>query len=394
MSAPEFLASLAQVGPIMRDAVVSGNWKVLAGMLGPGYRGFVQHIGKRASSTKMPSSHAVHFDWEYRRDNAEMSRLYENAKKSQWNCSVDIDWNRDIDPFDPNVMLLPEEVFPVQDLPTYQKLNTKEKAIQRHALLAWLLSQFLHGEQGALYAAAQVTEAVPWLDAKLYGSTQVVDEGRHVETFYHYLENKLEKRYEINDNLYVVIDMLMTDSRWDMKFLGMQIMIEGLALGAFSTIRNLTQEPMLKDFLKYIITDEARHVHFGVLSLKDYIAELSDAERREREDWTFEVSLFLRNRFLAHEFYDEFYAHAISRATWDKLVLESQFMDIFRKTMFKRIIPNLKRIGLLSDRIRPYYNELGLLAYENHKNATQLSAKELLDEDEVLIGSEMGAHHH
>src|SRR4029079_105606 len=162
-----------------------------------------------------------------------------------------------------------------------------------------------HGEQGALFAAAQVTESVPWLDAKLYGSTQVMDEGRHVEVFHTYLTQKLGKLYEIDDNLYVVIDALMTDARWDMKFLGMQIMIEGLALGAFGAIRQATGDPLLKTILRYVITDEARHVHYGVLALgKHYQHALDERERREREDWAFEVSLLLRNRFLGHELYD------------------------------------------------------------------------------------------
>ena len=98
-----------------------------------------------------------------------------------------------------------------------------------------MLSQFLHGEQGALFASAQVTEAVQFFDGKFYGATQVMDEARHVEVFLRYLESKMNKLYTINDNLFVIIDSLMTDSRWDMKFLGMQIMVEGLALGAFGT---------------------------------------------------------------------------------------------------------------------------------------------------------------
>jgi hypothetical protein len=225
-----------------------------------------------------------------------------------------------------------------------------------------------------------VTEAVPWLDAKLYGSTQVVDEGRHVEVFHRYLTTKLEKKYDINDNLYVVIDALMTDSRWDMKFLGMQIMIEGLALGAFSMLQQLTGEPLLKKLLTYVIADEARHVHYGVLALQGYLRELSEKERRDREDWAFEVSLFLKNRFYAHEFYDEYWGQEMSRGAWEKLVLESEMMAMFRRTMFKRVVPNLKKIGLLSDRIRPKYAALGLLEYEHGRDATQLTAEDLVQD--------------
>jgi hypothetical protein len=285
-----------------------------------------------------------------------------------------------VDPLDPEHPLIPEDFHPVSTTPAWQRLSAEERMKQRHDLLSWLLSQFLHGEQGALFAACQVTEAVPWLDAKLYGSSQVVDEGRHVEVFHGYLTRKLEKLYEINDNLYTIVDALMTDARWDMKFLGMQIMIEGLALGAFGTLRQITGEPLLKQLLGLVITDEARHVHFGVLALHECFGALSDRERREREDWAFEVSLLMRNRFLAWEFYEEHWAHAFTRSGWERLTLASKLMGSFRQTMFKRIVPNLKRIGLLSDRIRPRYDALGLLAYESGRAAPELTAADLLED--------------
>ena len=242
-----------------------------------------------------------------------------------------------------------------------------------------MLSQFLHGEQGALFAACQVTEAVHFTDGKLYGSTQVVDEGRHVEVFHRYVARKLEKLYQINDNLYVVLDALMSDGRWDIKFLGMQIMVEGLALGAFGTLRSATEEPLLREMLKYVITDEARHVHYGVLALGDYYRRgIDERARREREDWAFEMALLLRNRFLAHEFYEEFYGHLMTREQWNELILSSEFMRRFRKTTFRLIIPNLKRINLLSDRIRPHYAALGLLEYEDLPAAPDLTADDLL----------------
>ncbi|MBL8152202.1 MAG: ferritin-like domain-containing protein [Blastocatellia bacterium] len=365
---------------LLLDATASGNLRVLISLLGPAYRGLIQQRGKSESATDIKLNSPAHFDWHYKREHPEMKRLTEIAKISQWNATTDIDWLQEVDFFDPSKPLLIEEFHPASTLPIWSKLTFEERAAQIRLLLSWLLSQFLHGEQGALFAAAQTTQSVPWLDAKLYGSTQVVDEGRHVEVFHTYLTKKLEKLYEINDNLYVVIDALMSDSRWDVKFLGMQIMIEGLALGAFGTIRQISGEPLLKELLRYVITDEARHVHYGVLALQQfYTTELSEKERRNREDWAFEMSLLLRNRFLMHELYDEFYAHHLSRAAWDKLVLKSKMMNSFRKTMFKRIIPNLKRIGLLSNRIRSHYEKIGLLAFENSKAAPELSVTELLD---------------
>ncbi|MEA1881544.1 MAG: ferritin-like domain-containing protein [Candidatus Marinimicrobia bacterium] len=373
--------NLINSGPVFREALKGGNWKVLKSLLGPAYRGFIRQTGKRDPATTMKPANAPQFNWTYDLDHPELRKLYEIAKQSQWNSATDLDWSLNVDPYDHEHTILPEDMLPMADLPSWKNLTQKEKDEQTHALASWIMSQFLHGEQGALFAAAQVTQAVPWTDGKLYGSTQVMDEGRHVEVFHTYLADKLEKLYEINDNLYVIIDALMSDSRWDIKFLGMQIMVEGLALGAFGTLRKLTKEPLMKEMLKYIITDEARHVHYGVLALQEYYtSHLSEKERIEREDWAFEMSLLLRNRFLAHEFYDEYYAHQMKRRDWDRLVLNSKFMDIFRHTMFRRIVPNLKRIGLLTDRVRPRYDELGLLQYAAGKAAPDLTAEDLMED--------------
>ncbi len=374
------IGTLLDTVPLMKDASKSGNLTVLRSLLGPAFRGLIQQRGKSEAETMMPVGHDAHFDWRYLRDHTPLAKLYEAAKLGQWNSTTDLDWSINVDPDDESRQLVPPDFSPVSRLASWGRLSKKEQNKQQLALTAWFLSQFLHGEQGALYAACQVTEAVPWLDGKLYGSTQVMDEGRHVEVFHGYLTKKLEKKYDINDNLYVVIDALMTDSRWDMKFLGMQIMIEGLALGAFGMFQQVTKEPLLKKLLTYVIADEARHVHYGVLALEEHFKQLSEKERREREDWAFEVCLFLRNRFYAHEFYDEHYAHQMSRSAWDQLALGSQMMATFRRTMFKRVIPNLKRIGLLSERIRPKYEELGLLQYQGGLAAPELTAQDLIED--------------
>ena len=259
------------------------------------------------------------------------------------------------------------------------RLDAAEHRRLSHSITAWMLSQFLHGEQGALFAAAQVTEAVQFFDGKLYGATQVMDEGRHVEVFRRYLDDKLGRLYQINDNLFVIIDSLMTDGRWDMKFLGMQIMVEGLALGAFGTIYRLTKEPLLKSLLRNVIQDEARHVHYGVVALREHVTRhLSDSERREREDWSFEVALLMKNRFMAFEVYEEWFEGRISREAWKQVVTGSRGMDEFRRVMFSRLMPNLREIGLLSPRIRGHYDAVGLLRYMDGAAADQLSGDRML----------------
>ncbi|MCA9554206.1 MAG: ferritin-like domain-containing protein [Myxococcales bacterium] len=364
---------------VLRDATQVVNLKVLKSMLGPAWRGLVEQRAKRSEITEIPTAYTARFDWAYHRDQPELASLYSKAKASQWNAETDLDWSIEVDPHHPERTLIMDEILPLEQVPAYRGLPRRQQQVQKHGLLSWMLSQFLHGEQGALFAACQLTEAVSSMDGKFYGSTQVVDEGRHVEVFHRYLTEKLGKLYQINDNLYVLIDALMSDGRWDIKFLSMQIMIEGLALGAFGTMRHHTEEPLLKELLRYVITDEARHVHFGVVALRDYyLNALTEKERQEREDWAFETSVLMRNRFLAHEFYDEFYGHVMRRSAWNRLILESEFMSRFRTSMFRRIVPNLKRIGLLSERIRPHYQKLGLLAFEHDKAAPDLTTHEVL----------------
>jgi hypothetical protein len=355
--------------------------KVL-GALGPaGVRGLLLHRGKQGRPTAMKAHHAAHFDWTYPSDQPEMADLYRRAKAGQWDGDKDLPWHISVDPLSPERRLLPEGFFDLSVLEEHGiRLDAEEQMRMTHSLTAWMLSQFLHGEQGALFAAAQVTEAVQFFDGKLYGSTQVMDEGRHVEVFNRYLTEKLERLYQVNDNLFVIIDSLMSDGRWDMKFLGMQIMVEGLALGAFGTLYSQTREPLLKELLRRVILDEARHVHYGVVALREHVTkELSESERREREDWAFEVALLMRNRFMAYEVYDEWFAGGrLSRAAWREVVGRAPGMATFRQVMFSRLVPNLREIGLLSPRILPHYDKVGLLAYMGEKAASELTGEGMI----------------
>ncbi|MBK7399936.1 MAG: ferritin-like domain-containing protein [Myxococcales bacterium] len=353
--------------------------KVLAALGPSGVRGLLLHRGKQGVPTHMPATHTAYFDWTYPNDQPEMAELYRRAKEGQWNGDS-LPWHTNVDPLDPNVPLLPEEFVSYETLSNFGiKLSAEKRRELNYCMCTWMLSQFLHGEQGALFAAAQVTEAVQFFDGKLYGATQVMDEGRHVEVFNRYLDTKLNKLYVINDNLFVIIDSLMSDSRWDMKFLGMQIMVEGLALGAFGTLYRQTKEPLLKELLKMVIQDEARHVHYGVCALREHFHHhITEREREEREDWAFEVALLMRNRFMAYEVYEEWFEGLISREQWRTFVEQSPGMQQFRTVMFSRLVPNLREIGLLTKRIMPHYDRAGLMQYFGGLAADRVTAAELL----------------
>jgi hypothetical protein len=358
------------------------NPRVLRALGPSGLRGLLLKRGKQNAPSRFPASHGAHFDWSYPADHAGMAELYRRAKQGQWDGATYLPWDTYVDPLSPDVPILPHGFLDFRILEDHGiRLSAVEQRELLYSLASWMLSQFLHGEQGALMASAQVTEAVQFFDGKLYGATQVVDEGRHVEVFHRYLDTKLEKLYQINDNLFVLIDSLMRDSRWDMKFLGMQIMIEGLALGAFGVLYQVTREPLLKALLRMVIQDEARHVHYGVLALREHIGhELSDSERKEREDWAFEVALLMRNRFLAYEIYEEWFEGTISREQWRAFVLAAPGLEWFRQVMFTRLVPNLRAIGLLGPRVQERYARAGLMKYFGGAAADSLSGEQMLAE--------------
>ncbi len=362
--------------------------KVLAALGPSGVRGLLLHRGKQSAPTKIPAHHDAYFDWTYPADHPEMAELYRRAKQGQWDADS-LPWHIDVDPLDPEVPLLPSWFIDADTLAAQigTKFSPREQQEFRYSVCSWMLSQFLHGEQGALFAAAQVTEAVQFFDGKLYGATQVMDEGRHIEAFHRYLDQKLGRLYQVNDNLFVIIDSLMSDGRWDMKFLGMQIMVEGLALGAFSVLYRVTREPLLRKLLQMVIQDEARHVHYGVLALREHInRELSERERQEREDWAFEVALLMRNRFMAYEVYEEWFEGLISREQWRKFITEARGMQLFRQVMFERLVPNLREIGLLTARIRPHYEKVGLMQFYDGASADQLTAEQMLRDLDAPLG--------
>lgn len=369
------LGEAAMVFSEVRDA------RVLSSLLPSAVRGLLFKRGKQGVPTAMPASHEAWFDWRYPADHPQLADLYGRAKRGQWDGD-ELPWHTDVDLENRERPLFPDGFIDWKaGRELGIRLNEREQRRLVNDLGAWSLAQFLHGEQGALYAAAQVTEAVRVMDGKFYGATQVMDEARHVEVFSRYLDQKVGKLYEVNDNLFTIIDALMTDSRWDMKFLGMQIMIEGLALGAFGTLHTLTKEPLLKELLARVIQDEARHVHFGVVALREHFTkELDERERREREDWAFEIAMLMKNRFLAHEVYDEWFRGRLSRKDWNTFISRAPGMEYFRMTMFSRMVPNLREIGLLTDRVRGRYEQVGLSRYFSGRAADMLTADDMLEE--------------
>jgi hypothetical protein len=299
------------------------------------------------------------YAWNYGSVKEGLRDLYEKAKRDQWNGTTQLAWSTEVDP---EGEIIPAGINPLAAYGPFRKLNDKEKGHLRHAQISLQLSQFLHGEQGALIVASQLVGAVPWIDGKYYAGTQTMDEARHVEVFSRYLREKLEWEWAINDSLKELLDATIKDHRWDFKYLGMQIIIEGLAMAAFGNLYQLAQEPLLKELIKYVMKDESRHVAFGVVSLKDHYREMAPSELEDREDFIMYACELMRNRLVGDQIAD---AMGWKREEVRELVMGSAPAQMFRRMLFARIVPNLKRLGLLSARVREHFEKLGILQFED-----------------------------
>jgi len=308
------------------------------------------------------------FTWDYERTRQALSKLYEKAKTSQWNAN-DLAWDTEVDQLSVIEANRAQNrmIFEGHDLKGTPVESWGEDEWTQHAIEAqnWTLSQFMHGEQGALICTAQIVETVPWIDAKYYAATQVMDEARHVEVFARYLDTKLSGHYPINAHLKMLLDDIIADNRWDMTYLGMQIMVEGLALASFGFMHQMTTEPLLKQLLRYVMSDEARHVAFGVVSLQEFYAQLTAAEIRERQEFAFEAAVRMRDRFLQQEVWEKM---GVDPKEMVPVVLNAPDRPIFQALLFSKIVPNCKKLGLLDAAdgwLRHRFEELQVIQFED-----------------------------
>ena len=313
------------------------------------------------------------YNWDYTVAENRIKRLYELGKELNWNGSIDLDWSYNHPKDKP---LVGGELFE----PPHEQLE-----FDRHET-AELLCQFLHGEQGALLVASQIASCAPTYNAKLYAASQTFDEARHVEVFNRYLQEKIGFHYPVNANLKALLDKILTDERWDLKFIGMQVIIEGLALAAFTNLKLDTNCVLLKQLLHYVIRDEARHVTFGINYLEEYIKTLSPEEVEDRAQFAYEACVISRDRIINTTAMQKFLKMSPEEAR--QFTLESGAMETFRNFLFSRVMPNLSKIGLLTDSIRPKYEELGLLEYENAPSDFEIDWAEItkpLESSEQIV---------
>ncbi|MBV8191586.1 MAG: ferritin-like domain-containing protein [Alphaproteobacteria bacterium] len=307
---------------------------------------------------KFDGATEIQFNWEYEDGSDQLLALYEKGKQQQWDASTRLDWSLALDPGNP--MQLKDEAISIYDTDTWRRMTEQERAWLRCNLQANTISQFMHGEQGALIATAKIVQTVPDMNAKFYAATQVMDEARHVEAYKRLLHEKFGLAYPINKALKTLLEQVLTDRRWDMTYLGMQVLIEGLALAAFQSLRDKAGNTLAGAVNAYVMQDEARHVSFGRLALRDYYPELSDAERDEREEFVVEALHFMRDRFNQSEVWERL---GLPAQLLDEIHYNSKQMQSFRGRLFSRVVPTVKDIGLWGERVRGAFAEMGVMEY-------------------------------
>jgi hypothetical protein len=334
-----------------------------------------QTMADSAKSWSVETPATTIFDFDYTEGRDHLLRLYDKGTRRQWVGSDRLDWDLDVDPSRPIGM--PDEAHPLHGSPWWDKFDRKEKDLAHREFEAWRLSQFMHGEQGALISVAKIVQTVPNIDSKFYAATQTIDEARHVEVYSRYLHDKIGLVYPINGNLASLLHDTVDDSRWDITYLGMQVLIEGLALASFGLIRNMATEPLAKAINAYVMQDEARHVMFGRLALRDYYPQLTQAERDEREEFCVDACYRMRDRFMAEEVWERL---GLPPET-TKWVEESELFRQFRIYLFTRIVPVIRDIGLLGPKVQKAFEDMGVMAFTETDIDAEMAGDEAAAEE-------------
>ncbi len=295
--------------------------------------------------------------WRYEPRSPRVVALYEQAKQLQWNASTDLDWTIDVGFGRP----LPEDsdfgLAAYRSSPFARHGRPRWDAF-RWEFHAWLASQFAHGEQGAVVASARLAEVLPDVEAKCFAAGQVADEARHVEAFSRYVREKMPSRYPVAPPLAHLLADLFGDARWDMTALGLQIVLEGLAMAMLRLAGSTFHDDLIREITRLAARDEARHVAFGVLSLQPLYPALTGAERAVREEAVLEAASHMRAWFLLDDVWERV---GIGRAEGMEFAATNPMMVAYRQAVFARAAGSLTRIGLMTGRVRDGLERLGLL---------------------------------
>ena len=289
-------------------------------------------------------------------ESPDLNRLYENAKRDQWNASVEIDWSQEVDA---EQGFVADELIDIYGTEFWDKMNSKERAEMNRLYSAWRLSQLMHGEHGAVLACGQLANVLPDADTKFFMSTQVMDEARHNEFFQRYLKDRVGLTYDQADTGRELFDYILADPRWYIKTIGLQLVGETFAVALFKMLADTAKDEILRYGCQLILRDEARHMAFGMLSLPELVAEMDDTERQEVEDFTvYFLRSTLSGGFPKEAYLDMGFTNAEINKIREVRKERAQgsdytlFRQLFKREMHSTLVNNLHRCGILSESMK------------------------------------------
>jgi hypothetical protein len=302
----------------------------------------------------------LHWSWEYGSEIEELRRLYEKGKKGQWNATEDVDWTTPVSKDD---WVLSKEG---SMLAAICELMGKDEATQKAAAfdeLGYIISQLLHGEQAALQLCGQLTNVCPYMDEKLYAASQVIDEARHVEVFARFLRDKVGTIYPIGGTLKTLLEILLQADGARMKTFGMQTLFEGMAVGIMDMLRKDSRNALFSDILARVETDEARHAAFGVLCMRRVVRDASQEEKASMEDWAFNIleALNASNQVDVLTTLGPKYDIDVDSVV-RMFTSMPNFAELNSAPYTHTVVPNLRNLGLLTERTEAKWRERGMLA--------------------------------
>jgi P-aminobenzoate N-oxygenase AurF len=322
-------------------------------------------MGSSDTTSRITAEIHTTFEREYRVQAPDMRRLYENAKRDQWNASRDIDWNTTVDLAGG---IFADELIDVYDTEYWNALAPKERAALNVEYSCWRMSQLLHGETGAMLACSQLVNIVPGNDAKFFQATQVVDEARHAEVLGRYLLEKCGGRiYPIAPNISRLFEYLLGNGKWFIKTVGLQLIAETFAVSLFRMLSQSAKDATLREIARRILADEARHMGFSVLSLPDEIRGLNPGDLHELEDFTREaLMLVMGGQFPAQAYEAVGFSAAdierIRRRRKERAMSADNnfFRKLFRRDMATQVVGNMAKVGLINARTSAFLRDLGM----------------------------------
>ena len=307
----------------------------------------------------------AHFRHDYSSDQADLRRLYEQAKNDQWDAAKDIDWGVALEG---DGGLISDDLVDINGTRFWGAMSEKDKVELNRSITRWRLSTLVQGEHGAMLLCSQLVDCVQGQDAKLFQATQVADEARHNEVLQRYIELRLPGDiYPVGGNVKEIFDTLLGTKSWYLKTIGLQLVAETFAVSLFRMLAESSKDAVLRQVCRRIVQDEARHMGFAMLSLPELVAQATDAEHREMEDFavwalsrtlggTFALPVYQELGFGKAEL-DEIKSFRRERAAGGD---ETAFRKYFRRDLHDGLVRNLRKVGLITARIAPSLEGFGL----------------------------------